>query len=172
MFRKSILLILPQNDFNEKEFLAVKEKTKLANLNLFISSSKKEVCTGEKKLKIFPDVDLYNIRPSNFSALVLIGGKGSYELAEIDEILKIVKSFYDQKKLIAAICGAPYILAKAGILANKTISYHPSLHKKMENFFVFPANKKISICENILSAEDETASDDFASKIVEMLTRY
>jgi hypothetical protein len=42
----------------------------------------------------------------------------------------------------------------------------------MENFFVFPANKKISICENILSAEDETASDDFASKIVEMLTRY
>lgn len=172
MNRKSVLLLLPQINFNEKEFLTIKKKLQNRSINLFIASLKKEACRGEKNLIVFPDVDLFNIKSSNFEALVMIGGKGCYELAENESILRIVKNFFEKKKIIGAICGAPFILAKAGILTDKKIACHPSIKNYLNNFSAIVLPLDIVKDENIITAKDENCSEAFADTILEELKTY
>ena len=59
--------------------------------------------------------------PTNqeFDAIFFPGGEAVNALLDYDEIIHLTKKFYEDKKIIGAICSAPKILKKAGILENK-----------------------------------------------------
>jgi len=56
------------------------------------------------------------VNVNNFSGLILIGGSGSRNYWKNEVLHKIIKKFFEAKKVIAAICSSPVTLAKAGIL--------------------------------------------------------
>jgi protease I len=67
------------------------------------------------------------IKPENYDALVLPGGRAPEYIRLNPRVLEIVRHFADANKPIAAICHAAQILAAAGVLKGKKCSCYPAV---------------------------------------------
>jgi protease I len=66
------------------------------------------------------------VKPENYDALVVPGGRAPEYLRMNPAVLQIVQHFARQDKPIAAICHGPQLLAAAGILKGKKVSAYPA----------------------------------------------
>jgi protease I len=68
-----------------------------------------------------------DIKPENYDALVIPGGRAPEYLRLNARVLEIVRHFATSKKPIAAICHGAQILATAGVLQGKRCSCYPAV---------------------------------------------
>ena len=118
--KNSILIFLPAKDFNETEYLTVKNYFVNKGKKVFITSDDHTFCCGNKELKVKSDVSFFNINEKNFDGFILIGGSGSRSYKSNPTLKKISEKFEESGKIIGAICSAPLILASAGLLKQAT----------------------------------------------------
>jgi len=82
-----------------------------------------KVVVGVNGIGVKADTALKNVISDDFDMMVLPGGfDGTYALAENKRVIELVQEFKD-KKIIAAICAAPFVLKKAGVLGNDYTCY-------------------------------------------------
>jgi deglycase len=67
------------------------------------------------------------IRPAQYDALVIPGGRAPEYLRLNPRVLEIVRHFAEAGKPIAAICHAAQLLAAAGVLDGKSCSCYPAV---------------------------------------------
>ena len=78
------------------------------------------------------DASLESIDPSSFDALVVPGGRAPEYLRTYDEVLSVVRHFFEADKPVAALCHGPQILAAAGVLDGREITAYPALQPEVE----------------------------------------
>lgn len=166
---KSILFILPKKDFNEVEFLTTKRILEKNGCKIFIASDAGSFCEGKQGLKIRHDVSFFNLNENNFSAIVFIGGSGVKEYWNNQTLHKIALKFHQKKKITAAICSAPVILAQAGILKNVTATCYPNDKMELTKAGAEFKDEKVIVRKNIITARDAEASEEFADAILTKL---
>ena len=66
-------------------------------------------------IRIEPDLALDALRPADSAMLILPGG-GAWEEGKHKEVIELARSFLDAGIAVAAICGATFALAQAGLL--------------------------------------------------------
>jgi protease I len=67
------------------------------------------------------------IRPADYDALVIPGGRAPEYLRLNERVLAVVRHFAEKNKPIAAICHAAQLLAAAGVLQGRTCSAYPAV---------------------------------------------
>ena len=67
------------------------------------------------------------VRPENYDALVVPGGRAPEYLRLNERVLEIVRHFDHEQKPIAAICHGPQLLGAAGILKGRHCSAYPAV---------------------------------------------
>ncbi len=67
------------------------------------------------------------VRPEDYDALVIPGGRAPEYLRLDERVLAVVRHFAEKKKPIAAICHAAQLLAAAGVLAGRSCSAYPAV---------------------------------------------
>jgi protein deglycase len=82
-------------------------------------------------LNVLADLSVNDINTQEFEALIIPGGS-PYPLFNNDKLKEIIREFYNQNKLVAAICGGPGLLAAAGILDE--VTYSSSLEPSDEEY--------------------------------------
>jgi protease I len=75
----------------------------------------------------FDEVD-----PADYDGLVVPGGRAPEYLRTYDEVLDVVRHFFEEEKPVAAICHGPQILAAAGVLDGRTSSAYPACRAEVE----------------------------------------
>jgi protease I len=68
-----------------------------------------------------------DVRPENYDALVIPGGRAPEYLRLNDQVLKLVQHFAEKKKPIAAICHGPQILTAADVVEGRSCSAYPAV---------------------------------------------
>ena len=82
-----------------------------------------DLVLGANGITIQADTSLKNIISDDFDMIVLPGGwDGTYALAENSRILELLKEF-KSTKIVGAMCAAPFVLKKAGVLGNEYTCY-------------------------------------------------
>ena len=82
---------------------------------------------GSRGVCVLADEAWSSLDLSSFDALVLPGGgKGTEALAADARVVDAVRSFAESDKLVAAICAAPTVLAKAGVLKHCRATCYPT----------------------------------------------
>ena len=66
-------------------------------------------------IKIIPDISIEKVKTEKNAILILPGGE-IWENKKLKQLLPIVNNYYNNKKPIAAICGATIFLAENGFL--------------------------------------------------------
>lgn len=169
MNKKSVLIILPAIDFNEEEYLTVKSILAKNGLNLFIASDANNLCIGKNGLRVKADVSFYNVHNSNFSAIVFIGGSGVKNYWKNPKLFEIAHRFNSNKKLVAAICSAPVILANAGLLEDKEATCYTSDREELIAKGAIYRDASVVQSKNIITAQSAASSKEFAELITDKL---
>jgi len=100
-----------------------------------------------------------------FDALVLPGGgPGTKRLAEAVEVLELVSQSYEQGLICAAICAAPTVFAKAGILGGKKAVCYPGCEDKMDDAVI--SEDAVVVDGNIITSRAAGTAIPFALELI------
>ena len=115
------------------------------------------------------DHHLDHIDYTTYDFLVIAGGPYVSKIIETETKLpKIIKHFYKENKVIAAICAAPRFLGRLGILDGKTFTCFPGCEKDMPKGNYMP-NRKAITDGKIITGRSAGAVVEFTYNIVEIL---
>ena len=111
-----------------------------------------------------------------FDAVIFPGGQGAVKLLDNEMVYSIIRDAAAKNKLLAAICIAPTILAKAGVLKGKRATvWSTSVDRSAINILrdndVLYQRQEIVIDGNIITGEDAEFSEDFGKAILAQLTK-
>ncbi|WP_296402429.1 type 1 glutamine amidotransferase domain-containing protein [Psychrobacter sp.] len=116
------------------------------------------------------DLFLKEANPEDYDAVVLPGGTVNADTIRIDKAAQdFVKSFYNNGKLVAAICHAPWLLINTGLVKGKTLTAYPSLQTDIENAGGTFVDKKVQQHGNIITSRNPDDIPAFAAAIDEAL---
>ena len=113
------------------------------------------------------DIVLSDINASLYDGIIMIGGSGAAVYLDNQATQDIIKTFYQQNKLVAAICMAPAILAQAGILENKKATVHELYKDMAAQYQLQLINEDVVADGNIITANGPAAAEKFARQIVD-----
>lgn len=167
--KNSILIFLSATNFSEEEYLIIKKVFLKAGKEIFITSDSYTVCSGNNGLKVKADTDFYNVNDNNFSAVVLVGGKGSKDYWDNKQLHNIVNNFKSAGKIVAAICSAPVILARAGLLSKIPATCWYEDKNELINLGIEYKDRSI-IAENaVVTADGPRSAEQFAETVLNMI---
>jgi protease I len=116
--RKALMIIAP-GEFRDEELFQPKEVFEEYGLTVTVASTTKNEVTGMLGSKVRPEILLKDVDVKNYDIIVFVGGKGAKVYFDHPKALTIAIKAHQENKVIGAICIAPCILAKAGILKDK-----------------------------------------------------
>lgn len=101
----------------------------------------------------------------DYDVVVLPGGMpGAVNLRDDEKVNELVKKFYDEGKLVAAICAGPITLGKLGIVKGKNATCYPGFENQLEG-----CNYKeelVVVDGNIITGRGPAAAIPFAFEIL------
>lgn len=111
--------------FEETEAVATIDVLRRAGFEVDLVALHDKKVTSSHQIKLFADKHFEDM--DGYDALFLPGGQpGTNNLAAEPKVLDLLRAYHREGKLIAAICAAPTVLAKAGILDGKQVTSYPS----------------------------------------------
>ena len=169
MKKKSVLIFIAAKDFNESEYLIVRNKLIKSDFQIFLSSDSNSVCQSNAGLVVRADISLFNVHVKNFEAFIIIGGNGIKNYWNNTVLQKIVQEFNKYNKIIGAICNAPVILAKSGLLKNKSATCYSESILELKRAGANFNDSQVVVEKNIVTAKDPFSADIFIDTIINLM---
>jgi len=124
-----------------------------------------------------PELEFKKVNVQDFDALAIAGGfekAGFYEDAYDERILKLIREFDKEGKIIAAICVSALPLGKSGVLKGRKATTYDLLdgvrRKQLADFGAEVQDERIVIDKNIITSTGPSTALDVAFILLEMLT--
>ena len=154
----------------EIEAVTIIDVLRRANIEVVTASLNDNLeVKGAHNILIKADTTLEKIMNYDFDAISLPGGYGGMNNLKSDmRVIEKIRSMYEDKKLVSAICASPIVLGEAGVINGKYTCY-PSCesHIKKGEYI----EKDIVVCDdNIITSKGPATTVFFALEIVKYLT--
>ncbi len=118
---RKILMVIAFERFRDEEFLVPRKHFDDCGFDVTVVSYKKGTAVGMFGHEEPVNVTMAEIFPSDYDAVVFVGGQGTPLVRREPESVELAQYFFENG-VVAAICWAPTILAKAGILDGKEVT--------------------------------------------------
>ncbi len=126
------VLIVLADGVEEMEAVILIDVLRRAEWHVVAAGLKPGPVEASRQVKLIPDAVLEDVDVNSFDMLILPGGgQGTNVLMEDERVLALLRTFAAEKKMIAAICAAPHVLQKAGLLAGRKATCYPGLLDKL-----------------------------------------
>ena len=159
------ILVPLAKGFEEIEAVTIVDVLRRADLKVVTAGLSEINVEGSRGIEVIADTLFRDINPDEFDAIVLPGGSPGYvNLSNSNRLLDILRKFNSEKKMIAAICAGPIVLAKAGIIGNRDVTVFPGLEKEVPKY----VNEEVVCSDNIITSKGAGTAMKFALKIVEI----
>jgi len=168
-----ILIAISPEKFRDEELAEPVAALQKASIGFDIASTKRGSCTGMFGAKITATLLFEEVDPKQYEGIIIVGGTGSPVYLWGDAVLaQIAKYLAERRKLVAAICLSPVVLARAGMLKGKNATYfeNPTSFKEMKLGGAIIVNKPVVIDGRIITANGPSASKEFAEVVIRKLT--
>lgn len=169
--RKTVA-ILATNGFEESELKEPKKALEEAGATVHIVSIESGEIKGWKdgdwsdSIKV--DKTLGEVSQSDYNALMLPGGVINPDLLRKEEkAVNFVRSFFENKKPVGAICHAPWILAEADVLRGRKVTSYDSIKTDIKNAGANWVDQEVVVDEGLVTSRNPNDLPAFNSKFVE-----
>jgi 4-methyl-5(b-hydroxyethyl)-thiazole monophosphate biosynthesis len=116
-----------------------------------------------------PDSSLEKINFGEFDGIVLPGGfPGFVNLGKDERILNIVREMDKSGKYVAAICAAPSVLVRAGVLQGRKATVNPAGKEEVAGCADY-CEDRVVVDKNLITSQSPGTAMEFALKLVEVL---
>ena len=161
---KTAVLVAP--GFEEGETLTIADILRRAEIDCRLMGLAKEV-TGGHGITVLCDGTVEDIDQS-YNMIILPGGYDGVEnLCKSETVTGILKDTAARGDYIAAICAAPVVLEKAGLLEGKKFTAYMGYDEKIKSGTFL--EDKIVIDGNLITSRGPATAYAFAYKLVDLL---
>ena len=158
------------NHFEDVEGIAQLDLLRRAGITVDTYGVGDFTITARSGLKIETDrifMKESDIGINDYDGILLPGGPGVQELLKNEALIRVVREFYDAGRLVFAICAAPLLLDKAGILNGKNFTCYPD---EIENIHSGTRlDERVVVDGNLVTSQGVGTSLDAAIKLVEII---
>lgn len=166
---ESVLMVIAPKDFRDEEFKEPFDLFTKSGITVTIASTDTTPAKGMLGMIVKPGITIEQVNPDSFNALVVVGGTGCQVLWDNTTLHKIVQNFHRAKKTIAAICIAPVVLARAGILKETKATVYASVKDDLTSCGAQYTGADIEVSGNIITASGPQAAKEFSQAILNKL---
>lgn len=163
------VVMLLANGFEESEAIVPADVLARAGAEVVLASVEDSIqVVGTHGIKITADCFISELDGEDMDALVLPGGlPGAQTLSDSFLVKGLVEKAAERGIYVAAICAAPFVLGKLGLLDGRNIACYPGFEEHMPAANV--TGEKVEVDDIFITAQGMGVSLEFGLKIAEML---
>ena len=164
-----MIYIFLADGFEEVEAITPRDILKRAAVPVqTVGLNQTNTVSSASGLKIQPDTQIESINFDNLEGIILPGGMpGTTNLERNKKVIEIINYCNENNLLIGAICAAPSIIGKLGLLKNKTACCYPGFEKYLIGAKI--SENSISKDKNIITSKGPGTAFDFGFAVLEYL---
>ena len=152
--------------FEETEALTTVDLLRRGEVGVtMVSLTGTEKVMGKHSIPVVADALFEDVKDRAFDMLVVPGGTTAY--TEHSGLLELVKRYDAGKKPLAAICAAPAVFGKAGILAGKRAVCYPGMESWLTGAEI--GTEIVETDGHITTAKGPAVTPFFALRLLELL---
>ena len=166
------IAILATNGFEQSELEVPRDRLTAAGATVHVVSLKAGEIKGwdqkdwGRPVKV--DKTLDEVSPNDYDALVLPGGQMNPDLLRVEEkALKFISDVFNQKKVVAAVCHAPWLLIETGIAKGRKMTSYKSMKTDVMNAGAQWEDSEVVTDNGVITSRNPGDLEAFSKKIIE-----
>jgi len=166
------IAILATHGFEQSELEVPLQKLKEAGATVHVVSPEKgEIKGWDKKdwgRPVKVDRLIEDAKVDDYDAVVLPGGQINPDLLRVNsDALEFIRGFFDQKKVVAAVCHAPWLLVETGIAKGRRMTSYHSMKTDVINAGAKWEDSEVVNDQGVITSRNPGDLAAFSAKIIE-----
>jgi protease I len=166
------IAILATNGFEQAELEIPRDRLKKSGATVdIVSLAPGEIKGWDKKdwgRPVNVDKTLDEVSAADYDAVVLPGGQINPDLLRVEpKALGFIKEIFDAKKVVAAVCHAPWLLIETGIAKGRKMTSFKSIKTDVANAGAKWEDSEVVVDQGVITSRNPGDLEAFSSKIIE-----
>ena len=166
------ILIVATHGFEQSELEVPRDRFTEHGATVHIAAPEKgEIRGWDKKdwgRAVAVDYTLDQVKAADYDAIVLPGGQMNPDTLRVnDKALKLIRDFFEQKKIVAAICHAPWLLIEAGLAKGRKMTSYKSIKTDVVNAGAKWEDSEVVTDQGLVTSRDPGDLEAFSAKVME-----
>jgi len=167
-------MVIAFRDFRDVEYFIPRDILEAAGFKIATVSNKRGTAVGADGGEAEVDLLASEVNARDFDALLFVGGSGMGKSLDNQDFQKIAQDFAGAKKILAAICIAPALLAKAGVLRGKKATvWSDSMNKSPINMLkeagAVYKDQDVVVDGRTVTARGPSAASEFGKALIDTI---
>jgi protease I len=164
------IAILATHGFEQAELETPRDRLSKAGVHV-VSLAGGEIKGWDKKdwgRPVKVDKTLDEVAAAAYDAVVLPGGQINPDLLRVEpKALKFIKDIFEAKKVVAAVCHAPWLLIETGIAKGRKMTSFKSIKTDVANAGAKWEDSEVVVDQGVITSRNPGDLEAFSAKIIE-----
>lgn len=169
----SVVMVLAHEGFRDEEYQVPRSIFEEGGLRVTVASSDTTPAKGMLGLEVKVDILLEDVNVENYDCVIFVGGVGAKEYWDSPVAHSLARAAVELDRVLGAICIAPVILARAGVLRGRkaTAFRHKETMEAFRKEGVVYSGDEVTVSGMIVTGRDPKAGKRFAELVLGLLGR-
>lgn len=167
--KKSVLLLIAPTNFRDEELFETKKVLEKCGLNVDVASLVKGPAKGMLGGTYNVELTVGEVNIYNYNAILVIGGSGAEIFFNNQDVISLIKESYASGRVVGAICIAPKVLLKAGIMSGRKGTIWSSMAHEFKKFGAIYTGRNVEVDGRIVTANGPWAARAFGEAVCKLL---
>ena len=162
---KKVLMVIARDGFRDEELVKPRALFERLGAEVTVASSGAGECKGMLGARVTAGKALSEVEAATFDAVVFVGGVGAKEFFDDARAHELARG----AKVLGAICLAPAILARAGVLKDRDATAYASALPELKKAGARVSEKAVVVDGHLVTGNGPKAAEEFAERLVEVI---
>ena len=164
-------IIFAAEGFEDLEVFYPLHRLKEEGIDVKIASMEKGKVFGKHGYPVNVDIAFSEVIPEEYDILVISGGKGPEKMRLDLDALKIVTSFFENNKPVAAICHGPQLLISAGVIKGRRATSYIGIRDDLIAAGAVFEDKEVVIDKNLVTSRHPNDLFAFGKEMIGLIKK-